>query len=733
MTDRFRKLLSVLLLACPLAAPAQDFYDPLVLRTIDITFAQGNWETLLRQNYASETDLLGTVTVDGVVYPNVGIRIRGNTSYTGLPSGSQKFSLKLAMDAVDPNQELMGYDTVNLNNGWRDPTFTREVEFNNFLADFIPNARANNVIVRINGANWGVYNNVQQTDKTLLRQYFGNGDGLRVRCANNPNGPGLSYSPTLNASYEIQETGGLTLAEATAEFIELTRIVSQEPLGSPVQVEQMDRSFAIDPSTWAVVFENMLTDDDSYVNKGCDFMTYRDPVDNRTHLLQRDANETWTQPTWSITRNFGQATKPVLSRILAVPELRQRYMAHYRTAKAGLDWTNQLQARFEARRQLIEAAVAADTKKIYTSQNFTDGFGTSNITLVNALTGTPATGLAGGTIPGIRQFVEARAAFLANGTTNPELAVTGPGLANLQASNSTPTPGTPVFVTVDATAGAGGILRVELFHRPDPAGIFLRTFMLDDGLSGDGAAGDGRFGVQLPVAGTAGQRVSYYAMATSGNAFNSVSFLPVLAERGPQTLTYTLGSQPLQITEFMYSGNHGEFVEITNRSAQPIDLTGWVLKDDQIALPGFSLSAAGTLAPNETLVVTDAVAETFRAAWNLPAGAKILGELGVASGANYGRADVIHLYDSGGTLVDRLAYGDQAFPGTIRTQNTSGQAPCSALGQDMIASWVLSVVGDVHGSVLSNPTGTNLRDTGSPGVFVAANCLADAVFGDGFE
>jgi hypothetical protein len=128
--------------------------------------------------------------------------------------------LKLEMDAVNPNQDLMGYDSINLNNGWRDPTFTREVEFNNYLAQFTPNARANNVLVTINGENWGVYNNVQQTDKAMLRRYYSNADGLRVRCFNNPNGPGLSYSPTLSSSYEIQETGGLTLQQATTEFID---------------------------------------------------------------------------------------------------------------------------------------------------------------------------------------------------------------------------------------------------------------------------------------------------------------------------------------------------------------------------------------------------------------------------------------------------------------------------------------------------------------------------------
>jgi len=716
-------------------ALAQDWYDISTLRTVNITFVQGNWEQLLRQNYASETDLLGTVEVDGQVYPNVGIRIRGNTSFTGLPSGSQKFSLKLEMDVVNPNQDLLGFDSINLNNGWRDPTFTREVEFNNYLAQFTPNARANNVVVTINGANWGVYNNVQQTDKAMLRRYFSNADGLRVRCFNNPNGPGLTYSPTLNASYEIQETGGLTLPQATAEFIEMTRILTQGALGNPlVDVPTMDRTIAIDASTWTVALENLLTDDDSYINKGCDFMTYRNPVDGRTTIIQRDGNEAWTQSTWAINRNFIQANKPFLNRVLGVPELRQRYMAHYRTIRQGFAWANQLQPRFEARRALLASAVAADSKKIYTTQNFTDGFGTASVTLINRISGTPAIGLAGGTLPGIQQFIEGRSAFLSNAGSNPELAVSGPTISAVQASNSTPSPTTPVFITADVVAAGAPINKVELFYRPDPTGIYLRTALLDDGLSGDGAAADGRYGVRLPGPASAGQVVKYYVMATATNSFNSVSFLPTAAEQGPRLIQFGLsGAVTLQITEYAYSASHGEYVELTNRSQQAIDLSGWTLKDDQINLPGFSLSSAGVLQSGETLVITENVEAAFRAAWNLPSQNKILGQLGAVGvgGQNFGRSDQINVYDSGGGLIDRLTYGDQTFPGTIRAQNVAGQAACVALGRDIIANWTLSFVGDVVGSVQSNLTQTNLRDIGSPGVFLAGNC--DVLFANGFE
>ena len=717
--DSLRRLAAraLLLFALPFVAAAQDFYDPATLRTVNLQFHDANWLTLLRQNYASETNILADLTVDGVTYPSVGVRIRGNTSYTALPGGSEKFSLKVETDFVDPEQEILGYDTFNFNNGFRDPTFSREVVYNNYVAQFIPNPRANNIVLTLNGQNWGVYINVQQPDKRMLRDYFVNADGLRIRCANQPNGPGLAYNGTAASgytAYEIQADGGL--ADPLGALIAVTNSLSNEPLATWPNI---DTKFAIDPSIWSVALENFLTDDDSYVSKGCDFMTYRDPLDSRMHLMQRDANETFTRATWSHTLNFNLANKPVLNRVLSVPELRQRYLAHYRTLKRDLSW-DYFGPQFTARRALLDAAVQADPKKLYSHTLFQDNF-TSTVTM-------PYSGLAGGSLIGLQQFVTQRATFL---SANAELSASGPTISAAQASTTTPAPAQAVTITATAAPAGSAISKVELFYRPDAGSVYLRTPMLDDGNSGDGAAGDGVYGVALPVAGTAGQRVAWYVAATASNAYSSLSFLPELAERDSNLVQYTASanSAGLRITEWMYAGVSGEFVELTNLGAQAIDLTGWSLDDDHAVAGAFSLSAFGTVQPGESVVVTESVDSNFRAAWTLAPTVKVIGQLGVASGNNFGRADQIHLFNASNLLEDRLDYGDQTYAGSIRTQNASGQVPCSAIAQNTVMAWQLSAVGDAFGS----HTATS-GDVGTPGSFVLVNCAAnDAIFSDGFE
>jgi len=164
----------------------------------------------------------------------------------------------------------------------------------------------------------------------------------------------------------------------------------------------------------------------------------------------------------------------------------------------------------------------------------------------------------------------------------------------------------------------------------------------------------------------------------------------------------------MRITEWAYSAGSGEYIEFTNTSNAPIDMTGWSFDDDS-QLPGvFSLSAFGTVAPGESVVLTESPAADFRTSWSMAAEIKVVG--GYTN--NLGRNDEINLFNNANALVDRLTFGDQTFAGTIRTQNASGNPiTLAALGANDPSQWQLSVVGDAYGSYLSS-----FGDIGNPGI-----------------
>lgn len=169
------------------------------------------------------------------------------------------------------------------------------------------------------------------------------------------------------------------------------------------------------------------------------------------------------------------------------------------------------------------------------------------------------------------------------------------------------------------------------------------------------------------------------------------------------------------ITEWMYSGNGGEFVELTNLSGGDIDFTGWSYDDDSQVAGTFDLSGFGIVADGESVIFTEDDAAIFRSDWSLNSSVKVLG--GVSN--NIGRGDEINIYGAfDGTtfpLIDTLTYGDNDFPGTIRTKDISGNPSTeSALGANDVSLWVLSSLGDMFGSYESSN-----GDIGNPGSYSA--------------
>lgn len=148
----------------------QGLYNDSVVKSIYLTFAQPNYWTLLTQNYANKIDLPATMVLDGVTYDSVGVRFKGQTSYMAVQG--QKKSFNISLDYAIAGQDVEGYETFNLNNCFQDESFLREVFYQHQIRKHIPAAKSAFVKLYINGANWGVYPNVQQLNKDFLKEWW---------------------------------------------------------------------------------------------------------------------------------------------------------------------------------------------------------------------------------------------------------------------------------------------------------------------------------------------------------------------------------------------------------------------------------------------------------------------------------------------------------------------------------------------------------------------------------
>lgn len=132
-------------------------------------------------------------------------------------------------------------------------------------------------------------------------------------------------------------------------------------------------------------------------------------------------------------------------------------------------------------------------------------------------------------------------------------------------------------------------------------------------------------------------------------ALTTVSTVGLVAVSSP---SQAADAPLIRVTEVEYNGS--EFVELTNVGTAAQDFTGWSFDDDSRTAGTVSLSAFGTVAAGESVILAESAADAFRTEWDLKSSVKVIG----SNPANLGRADEVNVYDATNTLVDRVTYND---------------------------------------------------------------------------
>jgi spore coat protein CotH len=164
-------LILLLLSLCTLVS-AQDLYDINNITTVELTFNESNWDYLLDQLYAAgdEERLMGTAVVNGIQFDSVGVRYKGNSSYS---SQNAKNPLNIKLDYMIDDQEYDNYGTLKLSNVFKDPSFVREVLSYEIARNYMPASLSNYAKVSINGVYMGLYSSTQDVDKYFAKTHYG--------------------------------------------------------------------------------------------------------------------------------------------------------------------------------------------------------------------------------------------------------------------------------------------------------------------------------------------------------------------------------------------------------------------------------------------------------------------------------------------------------------------------------------------------------------------------------
>jgi CotH kinase protein/Lamin Tail Domain len=598
----------------PALASAQskaDFYDEGTLRSMYLTFSAKTWYGDLIASRLSGKMVKGNLVIDGQLFQQIGVRMTGNNAFLG--TASQKKPLSIKMDEFIANQDLMGYENINLHNGFNDPTLMREVIGYSMVRRYTPAPKCNFMKVYINNTYWGLYVNVQQIDKKMIGAWFKGNDGNRYlaeapvtsgRGKSALQYQGATLQPYKN-SYDLKNN-----AATAVKPWEDVRTVCSVLNNSTTLVTDLPKVFNFDQALWYLAFYNVVANLNGYNTNGSDYYMYHDEKQDILTVVPWDmAGAFGASPGQTVIQATNQSpfldesksSRPLLGKTWGVTEWRSRYINHMKTIlDQEISWTK-IGALVVKHGKLIDTALKTDTKKLYTYQNALDN--TTKAVSINA--GTYAK-----TVPGLKQLSDARNVYL-RGLN--EFKAVAPTISSVKVTPIDPKPNTQVTLTAKV-ANTVAMGAVTLYYRV--FGGFTATPMLDDGKHGDGSANDGVFGAFVPNAVQApGANVYYYIGAQSAaSAGGAVSYAPKHGERdAPRYITqWAIGNSPVSINELMANNTNtikdsaGEFddwVELYNSSANAVTVGGMYLTDDPLNSTRWKIPANTQIPAKGTLLI----------------------------------------------------------------------------------------------------------------------------------
>ena len=160
------------------AAYAQTLFDQSNPIIIDIQMDSEAWNNMIATASEEEYSACNLV-VNGVLYENVAIRPKGNSSLSSVTSrGSERYSWRVKFDKYEKKRTCDGLDVLILNNGFKDPGELREAIAYDMYAYLGADASLYNyAIVYHNGEYFGTYLALEGVDKSFAKRVYGDDYG----------------------------------------------------------------------------------------------------------------------------------------------------------------------------------------------------------------------------------------------------------------------------------------------------------------------------------------------------------------------------------------------------------------------------------------------------------------------------------------------------------------------------------------------------------------------------
>ena len=263
---------------------------------VQITVADKDWDTIRYQSRdffsalhesrkvappeAPYTYVDASVTIDGVVFPNVGLRKKG---FLGSLSTTRP-SLKIKLNHTDKAARIGGLTNLTLNNNQQDISLMSQfMGYAMFNATGSPAPRCAYAKVTVNGKNLGVYSHVETVRKSFLRRAFGTDDGTLYE------GPYVDFHEGWLGSFEHKTGKDRPGREKIQQLIEVLKGDGKNIEGAIGELVDLDTFYTF----WTV--EGLLGFWDGYSGNNNNFFIYLNPDTGKFHFLPWGADSLFSK------------------------------------------------------------------------------------------------------------------------------------------------------------------------------------------------------------------------------------------------------------------------------------------------------------------------------------------------------------------------------------------------------------------------------------------------------
>lgn len=399
-------------------------FDDTIVHEINIYFDQPKyWDSLVHHKtqenlFEKKTYLIADVVIDGKNCYNIGVKIKGESSYNHYPS--KKKSLKINFDKFIKGQEYQGFEEINLNNNFKDPTFMREKLYLDFLHDVgVPSQKNAYAKVFINNQYWGLYLMVEDIDKKFLKKHFGNKKGTLVK--GEPKAYLDWHGKDWNSYIKKYKIKNADKENSIEQLIPLMDIINNFHGSDELFMTALERIFNIKSCLKAWAVNNVLVNIDAYnLYYPHNFYLYFNSNTNKFEWINFDGN--YSFGAWSPVFTLEQmealdiyyvkedskrnplATKLLKENIVS----KEIYKSIIKEDVLGVFVPKKINKKIETLKQLISESVYADSLKMYSNREFD-----TNIEQAIGDIKDP-----GAFIPGLKPFIKKRRASIDQQLTN---------------------------------------------------------------------------------------------------------------------------------------------------------------------------------------------------------------------------------------------------------------------------------------------------------------------------